>query len=122
MSQEQLPVFEVGHFEASIEQMLSGSLKYIVSCTVKDMHFVLHADATEGTHLGIIRKANVDASSVLGGGFVAWGGSEFTLRGSSVSFGAEPADVRLSFINTINDRFHDDLERYIQSCILKKEV
>jgi len=120
MSHEQLPVFEIGHFDASIEQMLGGSVKYIVICTVKNVHFVLHADAAESMHTGITRKAHVDSSSVLGGGCIMRRGSEFTLRGSSLSFGAEPADIRLSFINAINERFHDDLERYIQSRTTKK--
>jgi hypothetical protein len=122
MSHEDLPSFEIGHFEASIEQMVGGLLKYIVCRVLEDYRFILHADAKMYTHSGIAKKVNGDSSSVVvGGGFVAWGGDKFTLRGSSETFGEEPGDFRLAFITLLNERFHDDLQKYIESRTSTKE-
>lgn len=121
MTHETSQLCEIGHFEASIPQMLTGSLRYIVSKAHKDAFSVLHADAGENTHLGVAKKAEVDPLLVLGGGFVAWGGSGLTLRGSSRRFGEEPTEFRLALITVLNERFHDDLKRYIESRTPKKE-
>lgn len=95
--------------------MSGGLLKYIISHTEGDVRYILHADTNEDSHLGVALKARVDRLCVIGGGVVAWGGQGFTLRGSSDKFKGEPANIRSAFITLLNERFHDELQRYIES-------
>lgn len=103
------PSYEIGHFKCTPENF-DSSVPYIVCEVLGRTHYVLHADESEYTHMGVAhackgeRKKHPENHIVGGGRIVS---VRPYLSGSSGSFGREPDHVRSAFIPLVIQKLRE---------------